>query len=473
MPSFKDLLAKHGKDYDKIISELTKDTIDDRKTEEYIDEYKGKRERRSKSVGKRENKIIGEGTDKKIVEVAKLVFNFPKKIVRTAVAFCVGGDMVVSSGGDADDAFNLFKTTWEKKLKMKNNIKKFVRTVMIETKAALLFYPITEGEEDDKVMGLRVSLLDSESGEFYPHFDKYKDMDAFTRRYKTKNEDDKDVTVVEVYTAEQITTFTKESGDYQMTAKKNLFGKIPVVYAEQSQPEWEDIVTLMDAFEMRLSRLADSNDYFAEPLLKLFGEVESLPGKDKVGKMVKFKMEKNLSGDGKVSHGDAEYLTWDQMPDSTKLELEQLWNGIFSMTSTPDLSFDNVKGIGANLSGIALKMMFLDALLKAQENQETFGEAIQRMVSVVIAGIGYWESKYKKDLEEADIEVKHNDPIPDDLKEWLESLGQAKADGVMSLETIIDNNPLAKDKKKELESIRKEQQSNASREGDTIIGSQE
>ena len=54
-----------------------------------------------------------------------------------------------------------------------------------------------------------------------------------------------------------------------------------------------------------------------------------------------------------------------------------------SGTSTPDLSFDNLKGIG-NLSGVARKFMLMDATIEASENMETFGPVVQRCVSVVL-----------------------------------------------------------------------------------------
>ena len=41
----------------------------------------------------------------------------------------------------------------------------------------------------------------------------------------------------------------------------------------------------MDAYEMRLSRLADTNDYFSEPLMVTYGRAE-FPSKEDVGKEI-------------------------------------------------------------------------------------------------------------------------------------------------------------------------------------------
>ncbi len=433
MKSIYDLLKQYKNEPQKLVEILCVDSNDEREQAEYREEFEGQRQRRDSSVGKRENKIIGEGVNKKIIEVARLVFAFPKKIVRTAVAFLFGGDMVISASENGK--IESFKECWEDRLKMHSMIKKFSRTIMIETKAALLFYPITEGENEEKTADIRVVLLDYNSGSFYPHFDKYNDMDAFTRRYQTKSDDNKEITIVEVFTSQKIHIFTKENGKWSHVEKPNLFKKIPVVYAEQNKPEWEDVVSLIDEFEMRLSRLADTNDYFSEPILKLFGKPKTLPGKDKVGKMVEFSLEKSLDGSGRIQHGDAQYLTWDQTPESIKLELEMLWNGIFSMTSTPDLTFDNLKGLG-NLSGTAIRMMTIDAILKAEDKREVYDEAIKRMVSVVKAGLVNVCSA-PQELNKTAIKVKFGSPLPNDLAQLIETLGKAKQDGLASTETLV------------------------------------
>lgn len=250
----------------------------------------------------------------------------------------------------------------------------------------------------------------------------------------------------------------------------NRFGKIPVVYAEQDKPEWEEIVTLMDNFEMRISRLSDTNSYFAEPLLKLFGKVEKLPGKESTGKAVNFPIEK--TSDGKASHGDASYLTWDQTPESIKLELETMWSGIFSMSSTPDLSFDSVKGLGSGISGIAMKLMFMDAILKASD-REDLQKAVQRMVAVVIAGIkNITTITYKTKFEANWIEVSFGSVLPNDVKEAVEVLMRATGDKpILSQETGTSLNPLVKDAQEEQSKLKVQTETEAAANGSALIGS--
>lgn len=446
MPSFAEILAANANDFQKVI-DVFKDTSEEREVSAYVEEYRGGRTRRPESVGQRTDKVVGEGNDKKTVPVARLVFGFPKKIVRTATAFKFGGEMSISAR-EQNEGLEVFKTRWEKELKMHGVIKEFSRTVMIETKAALLFYPVKK--ETDAEIKLRSKILNADAGDFFPHFDDYGDMDAFIWKFKSKDVEGKEIECVNIYTAEQIFFYSKGDGGWapRITTEgtgaiANLFGKIPVVYAEQDKPEWEEITSLMDNFEMRVSRLSDTNSYFAEPLLKLFGNVLSLPGKDTTGKMVQFEKKKGI--DGSIESGDASYLTWDQTPESIKLELETMWSGIYAMSSTPDLSFDNVKGLGS-ISGVALKLMFLDAFLKASD-REDLDQAVQRMVAIVVAGIANIASiKHKTSLLDNWIEVNFGSVLPNDIKEAVEVLMRATGDKpILSQQTATGLSPLTKD----------------------------
>lgn len=468
MPSFLELQEKYANELAKLIDTLSKDTIEDRKTLEYIEEYDGERLRRSKSVGKRENKTVDtytENTDtgevvksgSKTVIVSKLSLPFPRKIVRTRNHFLFGGKMTVS-GPEGTDALSEFKRIWIRELKMQNVLKSLARTCMVETKAAVVFYPQKTRVDNKEVLKLRSTLLNKSKGEFFPHFDDYGDMDAFIYRYVNEI-DGKKVENAKIYTAETIYTYSKAGGAWSPAefepSVKNEFGKIPVVYVEQDEPEWECVTSMIDNFEMRISRLADTNDYFAEPLLKLFGSVKRAPGKDEVGKMLEFAMTEGP--DGKPSHGDAEYATWDHTPESIKLDLETSWGSIFSMTSTPDLSFNNIKGIG-NVSGVAMELMFMDAFIAKEEAMEIFDPALKRCVSIVVAGMeNYTKIKFSGDISLDDIEVSFTATLPQDIKNLIETIFTATGGKpILSQETASAISPLTLNVEEEFARIKAE-----------------
>lgn len=475
-------------DFKKVVEVLCVDTIEGRESEAYLKEYKGDRTRRETSVGNREDKSItlysdtefeeddeGNQVPKKIgtdtVPVARIHTNIPKKIVRTAVAFLFGGDMNISFEED-NDGTEYFRSLFEKKLKMKAVFKEFARTVMIETKAALLFYPRTVMTSAGQSVELRVIVLSQKNGEFYPHFDDFGDMDAFTRKYKATNPDDaKEHDYVWIQTAEQNITSVDMDGTWVTMAEPNLFGKISVVYAEQDLPEWEDIVSAMDGVEMRISRLFDTNDYFSEPILKSYGAT-MLPNKNTVGKQIEFEVKVDQDT-GTEYHGDADYLVWQQSVESIKLELDTNINEVFSGTSTPNLSFENLKDVG-NITGIGMKFMFMDAFIKAMEKMEIFEPAVQRAAHIIIAGISnICNPSMAGSFEENDVEITFGSVLPDDLREEMEVLSIANGNKpINSRKTVTARSRFTRDvdeEVKQMQAEEKEEASNNNPLGSTLI----
>ena len=502
MPGISEILSND--DFSRIVSDLCVDTIEDRDPKEYLEEYNGERRRRKTSVGFREPKKVavysdtefeidpntGEEKPKRLedktVPVAKIVTNIPKKIVRTAAAFLFGGDMIVSADNMDDDSLQDFKQVFVRKLKMKSVFMRFARIVLSETKGAIVFYPVTKsnikGTDKDgnpilkKEVVLKAKILstpkdDNVTNEFYPHFDDDDDMDGFIHKY-TAMVNGRSCECVKIYTANEIITGIND-GQWVITKDKNLFGKIPVVYAEVDQPDWEDVAVLMDAYEMRLSRMSDTNDYFGDPMLKTYGQT-NLPSKETVGKELNFSMEVDPDT-GTAYHGDAEYLSWQQSIDSQKEEIANERHEIFSGASCPDLSFDNsanpgflpymkiptfdnLIGIG-DLSGVAREFMTIDAKIKATEQMEIFGPVVQRCVAIVQAGMARISHiKNAGAIEENYFEVKFGSILPKNLTEILQNLAIANGNKpINSQETITAESPYTKNAKQEITTMKKEE----------------
>ena len=253
-------------------------------------------------------------------------------------------------------------------------------------------------------------------------------------------------------------------GIWLVKKTKNLFGKIPVVYAEVDCPDWEDVANLIDKKEMRLSRLSDTNDYFSEPILKTYG-LANLPSKETVGKELNFGMEIDPDT-GTSYHGDADYLAWQQSCESVTLELNQLDDAIHSGASSPDLSMNKLMGLG-NLSGTSRRFMLIDAEIKASEQMEIFGPAVQRTVSIVQAGMAnIIHTKYASQLNDNFIEVEFGSILPQDLAEELKNLETASQ--FNSKETIIKNSPYTDDVEEEL--ARKKQDEKDTAQNNSFLG---
>ena len=480
MPDIYSILENDN--FNAVVDELCTDIIEGRTPREYLEEYEGERKRRTTSVGWREPKKLEifsetlkdtDGNPLKIedktVDVARIVTNFPKKLVRASVAFMIGGNMSVNAD-DPNDGYEEFKQVWERKLKMHATLKQFARTVLSETKAAILFFPIISVHwSGQNTVTLKAKLLkqpiqENTESDFFPHFDDNDDMDGFIHKSQVRIEGMMRDRVI-IWTREKTITATQTYSEWEIIEAVNPLGLIPIVYSDIFRPEWDDVASVMDAREMRLSRTADTNDYFAEPILKTFGEA-NLPSKNTTGKEIQFPVVVDEES-GKEIHGDADFLDWQQSIDSVKKELEETRNEMYSGSSTPDLSFDNLIGVG-NVSGVARRFMTLDAQIKASENMETFGPAIQRCISVVCAGIGNITNiKYRQQLVDNWITVTFDPILPKDPVEDAQVLSIAGG-GVPfnSKRTIVSKSPLTPsgDVDDELEEMAKDEAEAAKRE---------
>jgi len=452
----------------KIVGLLTKapegkgsDTI-----ETNIKQYDG-----THDILNRPNKTVGTGAKQKTVITAKQVIKLQKKITNTALSFLFGEPVIITNISEdknaTDKAFGEIVRHWDR-MKLHSHNRELCRRLFIETHVAELFYL---KKNLDGEIEIKVYLLCKDNGdEIFPHFDEYGDMDSFTRKYDVEDEKGKTQQYIDVYMADRMIRFHRISGGYERKdfvngveipdpedpeneEKKNtiILGKIPVIYYQQEATEWGDVQSQIDQFEMRLSKFIDTNDYFGSPAIKVMGELVDAPEKGEIGKVFTLKGQ-NI--DGKYSYGDIQYLTWEHMPTAVELELKELRNIIYSLSSTPDLSFDNVKGSQA-LSGIAMKFMFLDAILKAKNHEEVFSENFTRRMNILKQMIAKIVNISMADqLKNLKFGFEFQNPLPENVQEIVDMLVSATGnERIMSRDTAVSLNPLITDAKDELKKM--------------------
>ena len=197
--------------------------------------------------------------------------------------------------------------------------------------------------------------------------------------------------------------------------KANAIGKIPVVYGHQPEFETEDVNALIDRLEELLSNFADTNDYHASPKIFTTGQINGWAQKGESGAVIEGEEGATM-----------QYVSWQQAPEAVKLEIETLLKLIYTITQTPDISFDAVKGLGA-ISGVALKLLFMDAHLKVQDKCEIFDDYLQRRVNVLLAYIAQMNTSLADACETIMIEPEIVPYIItsdiDDLNYWMTANG--------------------------------------------------
>lgn len=460
-----DLLELIKKDIQKAIGEIERNKKPH--TEEYSWDYlnkeynKNERDLRNSQVGRiQKDKIVGTGEKAKSVTSIRLSIPFARKIVNTAVAFEIG-EPITLIADDKNELFDAVKNTW-KLNRLDHKLQEALKRKKSELESCLIFH--IEDIPTDKswitkvftkqAKRIKSNLKTNKDGQMYPIFDKFGNMQQFVWRFTSKNEDSSEVDNIWIYTdKERIDIDNSENNMYKVVSQKpHGFDRIPVVYFQQDVPEWEDVKTLIDRYEVALSKLGGSNDYAGYPLLKLYGELVSMPDRNDDGKTLRFPM-KEVDDTGKTIHGDAEFLTANNAAETVKIELEKLYSLIHSMSSTPDIAFENLKGLGA-ISGIALKLMFLDAIIKAKMNEGDNRTAIERCLNIIASGSkNTINTKLKP--QELLVTVQFNAILPNDLKEAVEIAVKAVEGKVWSQETAVGYLDAVEDKEKELDRINK------------------
>lgn len=424
--------------------------------ETWENEYAGKH--KILSDINRQAKSVGSGQNQRYVYPATLTMTFQKKIVREAVNFLFGSPVeLVLNNEEAEyqEPFQKLLDAWKDNRVDAFN-KELMTDVCIYTQAAELWY--TTGNVEDKTappqIGVNLLSYDT-SEELYPYFNEFGQMIAMARKFIANEIDDQGtvqkIKTTVIYTSDTIYTFRDTTGDGAFKQEVNPFGKIPVIYYEQETTEWNDVQRLIDRLEMLISRHADTNDYFGSPILEVWGEFVKMPEKEDDGKSIQIAADVNKKTGEVVKKGGFDFKTWDFAPQSIDLEMKNLKEFIYSLTSTPDLSFNNVKGL-SNLSGIAIKLMFMDAVLKAYDHQILYGEMLDRRLKVMQAILGKMNLAQEKLFKDMSISVKFTSVLPDNIQETITNLiTAAGGDAIMSQETAVKRNPYVDSPETEIE----------------------
>ena len=426
-------------------------------------EYNNERNQRDGQVGKREDKTLIDG---KVDIVAKMPIPFQRKVVQSSVSFLFGSRVKLSKKTNekdkGNDAFDVIKDLWGD-LRIDSLLLKFCEAVKSETEGTIIFFPVEIKGESKKVK-IKARILNSENGKVYPYFDAFGDMIAFGWEYDVK-ENKKDVSYMHVWTDETNFIFRKEK-DWELAEEKgktpNLFKKIPVVYLSQKHAEWWEVQEMIDRFEMSVSKLADTNDEHSDPKYVLKGKAGILPNKDT--KAITIEIIETAAGN--IISGDVGLLEWNSAPESKKLELETLKSLINELSSTVDFSKLSEGGFG-QLSGIAMKLMFLGPILKAKWSEGDYQIVISRIISLLKASLVNITKGITGNLEELKIISTFTSILPENLKETIEVLSEALGGKqLVSQRTALKHNPMIDSVKEEMSEIEAEN----IRESNTVLG---
>lgn len=415
------------------------------------------------------DKVIDTGEDSgnyRTEKVARIAVALQKLIVGRAAAFCFGNPVAYKATPETDGERVVLKALERilKDNKTTSKNRKIARAIFGYKECAELWY-VQEKAKPHNTYGfltkskLRCALFSPMFGDtLYPYFDGAGDLVAFSRSYSRIDSDKKRFDYFETYTDTEHWLWVNEGSGYKIVdgfPKKVAIGKIPIVYGYQEYFETQDVDSLIDRLEKLLSNFADTNDYHASPKIFTTGEIVGFAKKGESGAIIQGE-----------EGATAQYLSWQNAPESVKLEIETLLKMIYTISQTPDISFESVKGLGA-ISGIALKLLFMDAHLKVQDKKEVFDDYLQRRVNVIKAFIGQFNTELEEDAEMLEVEPEITPYMLtnelDEINMWLAANGNKP---LVSQKASVKGANLTQDPEKDFEQIQEE----ASSENSFSIG---
>ncbi len=342
-----------------------------------------------------------------------------------------------------DEAFDSYRNLL-KEIRFDAHVRECKRLAGAEGSAAILYHTYKDAESKPKLL-LNV-LAKSKDDDIYTIKDQYKRLMAFAWGYTLTETGGKSVYHIDIYTADTIYRCKRITMGWEVLVMQNVIGKIPVILFEQ-EVEHAGVQPMIDRVESMESTDADVNDRFANPAMVATTEIlNSLPKAEEEAKLYVLK-----------NGGEIKYLTWDDASESKNNEYDRLNKHILNKSFTPDVDFDNMKGL-SNVSAKALKQMMMLAVIKAEKRKETHDGYMNRAGNLLLTIMGNvldYPNKAKYDALKLGHEFQ--EPFGEDVSDALNDILKQFGAGALSLQTTLEMSYLVKNAKTELARIKEEQ----------------
>ena len=355
--------------------------------------------------------------------------------------FLLGSPIKWKKDDGEDEAFKLF-TDFIKESRFNTTIRKAKRLAGAETECAKLYHISRDPRTND--VRWQVVVLSRSTGYLLrPLFDQFGNLVAFAYGFKRKNAFGRSVQCWGVQTAEIIYDCEKATIGWNVSQYPNPTGKINIIYYKQPKA-WDGAEPRIDREEELDSKIGDTNNYFADPVLMGTADaIKSIYSPETRGKLVRLSGEKSR----------LEYLNPPQASGLRKEEKDDLKESILFDTFTPDFSIEKMRGFGT-LTGKAIRNAMILGYIKRSKNIEIYEELIDREKNVIIELLKFLHPEMAVKLSELSISFEFGEPFSDDEQANWTAISNLYKSGLLSLETAVAMLALAKAPEEEIDRIR-------------------
>lgn len=260
----------------------------------------------------------------------------------------------------------------------------------------------------------------------------------FAIRYYDVGEGNDKITYAEVYDKEVCTLYKGKDSDLSLEQiTPHTFKDVPVVeYVnnKEEQGDFEQVITLIDAYNKAQSNTLNDMDQFTDAYLILV----NMAGTDS-GRIEDLKRDRVMLLD---EDGDAKWLIKEINDAWVENYKDRVRRDIHKFSYTPDMQDES---FGNNLSGVSIRYKIL-AMEQIRSNKERkFKKGLQRRIELICNSLSL-----EKDIDLfTSINIKFANTLPQNIYELSQTIKNLSP--YLSSETLLNQLPFVENAKEELE----------------------
>lgn len=365
----------------------------------------------------------------------KIVNPYPKYITDMLVGYFVGQPISYTSkeeGGLLDDLQAIFDYSDEQEENLE-----LAKICSIKGKAYELLYR----DED-----ARIRFNEFGPDQMFVIYDMtISPSIKFAIRYYDVGEGNDKITYAEVYDKEVCTLYKGKDSDLSLEQiTPHTFKDVPVieyVNNKEEQGDFEQVITLIDAYNKAQSNTLNDMDQFTDAFLILV----NMAGTDSE-RIEELKRNRVMLLD---DDGDAKWLIKEINDAWVENYKDRVRRDIHKFSYTPDMQDES---FGNNLSGVSIRYKIL-AMEQIRSNKERkFKKGLQRRIELICNSLSL-----EKDIDLfTNINIKFANTLPQNIYELSQTIKNLSP--YLSSETLLNQLPFVENAKEELEKKKAEEE---------------
>ena len=392
----------------------------------------------------------------------KLAHGFPKYITRMATGYFMGKGVKYLVPDEEDYKDKLFEILADNRTDNTNF------EIAKEASKKGVAFELLFIDEKSK---LKTKKLDAE--EVIPVYSQTigKFLECAIRIWSKTDFDGKKTDYAELYTPREIISYSRSGNTkiYRLDdIKPHGLNDIPILVYwnnEEQTGDYEDVISLIDAYDKAQSDTANDSEYFSNAYLYIVGAFGGIEGtgsgegtdgdsdSEIAGTYRTMRRERVMHFDEK---GQAGFITKDVNDRAEENYKTRLYKDIFFIAQTPAMSDESFAG---NLSGVAIRYKFAGLDELTTEKEQKFLAAQKKKIKIITDFIN---TKYNKSYSPDIVEMRIEYNLIENESEIIKNVRDLS--GIISHETMLSLLPFIKDVADEIARIKAERNPNLSKQ---------